>query len=224
MDRGRGSDNENLFPKSKTLMLKGDVSRLRKKALSKRLAPITLFCLLSLYIGAAGGGLPGQEAGQDATLLTISPDAALPESEVRLSVYLKSAQGVKVGSIAMEINFPKRLLSFIKSERSYLSEALGANISAEVVDAEDEDKSKLKLEISAPAGKGGPKAIPDGPIAYIVFKISKDAQPNTEIVLENKAKAMTAEDSPKPVKPIVADNGKISVVPEIITSCFFYMH
>ena len=118
----------------------------------------------------------------------ISEGVGYPQFEVSIQVNLSAARGVKVGYIAMDITFPAELVSFVKVERSGLSEAGGAQIEAEVKsDAEHEDKSILRLTILTLDQEGPARVIPDGPVAHIIFKISRDAQPGTDIVLNNKA-------------------------------------
>lgn len=159
------------------------------------------------------------------TRLTIGSSSALVESEVSLPLYFTAAPGLKVGSLSAEIKFPSKLLSFVKAEKSGSSEAIGAQVKAEVSsELKGAGLSTLKLTISVPQDQWGRKALPDGVIAYLVFQLSKEAQADTEIVLQNKASALTAEEQPKRVEPVLAYEGKITVLGEPIISCFFYMH
>ncbi len=183
------------------------------------------FIMLISIFGAARADSPARDEAQKTTRITIGPTSALPSSQVSLPIYLAAASGIKVGSLRLEITFPNKLLSFVKSEKSYVLEGGGASLSAEVKEhGEDKNKSVLKLIISAQDEGQARRVIPDGPIAYITFEISKDAQPGTDIVLENKATAMTAEDMPSQIDPLISYDGKISVVQNLIISCFFYMH
>ncbi len=68
------------------------------------------------------------------------------------------------------------------------------------------------------------KGLPEGPLAEIALTISEEAQPGTEIVLRNEASAVIAEDPPKQMEPVIAEDGVISVIEFLIFSCLFYMH
>ncbi len=167
-----------------------------------------------------------EQGPEKLTRLTIGSSSALVESEVSLPLYFTAAPGLKVGSVSAEIKFPGKPLSFVKAEKSGSSGAIGAQVKAEVSSEPKEEGglSTLKLTISAPEEKATREALPDGVIAYLVFQLSKEAEADTEIVLQNKASALTAEEQPKRVEPVLAYEGKITVLGAPIISCFFYMH
>ncbi len=145
-----------------------------------------------------------------------------PQSEVTLQLSLSGSP--QVGSVTLSITFPKDLLSFIMA-RSKLVEAAGANISAETKPHPyDARKEILEVTLST-IGSGGTRTVlPEGPLGEVIFVISVTAEPETEIALETKASALTVDDPPKLLDSVKTANGKISVVPSLIFSCFFYMH
>jgi len=157
--------------------------------------------------------------------LTVGRTEGSPESEVTVEASLSAGHDVKVVSVSMNITFPNKMAFFVVAERSGLIEAMETQMEAEVeVDAYDPNKSVLKLTISTlEEGELG-KGLPEGPLAEIVFIISEEAQPGTEIVLRNEASAVIAEDPPKQMEPVIAEDGVISVIESLIFSCFFYMH
>ena len=92
------------------------------------------------------------------------------------------------------------------------------------VDAYDPNQSILKLTMSTLEEENLERVYLKAPLAEIVFIISEEAQPGTEIVLKNEASAVTAGDSPKQIELVIAEDGAISVTESLIFSCFFYMH
>ena len=164
-----------------------------------------------------------QEKEGDTVRLTLSPSSGLPDSEVILPIYLWSG-GASVGSLTVDITFPGRLVSFVKVERTFLSEMTGTQVQSEVAADSTEDASVLKLVLATPAGTPAREAIPDGPIAYLTFRVGKDTPLNTEVVLGLKAAGASADDPSRPLPPVAAPEGKITVQAAPVSGCFFYMH
>lgn len=126
---------------------------------------------------------------------------------------------------SMNTTFPNQMAFFVVAERSGLIEAMETQMEAEVeVDAYDPNQSILKLTMSTLEEENLERVYLKAPLAEIVFIISEEAQPGTEIVLKNEASAVTAEDSPKQIELVIAEDGAISVTESLIFSCFFYMH
>lgn len=157
--------------------------------------------------------------------LTVGRTDGPPLSEVTVQAFLSAEGKVKVASISMKITFPNRLVSFIWADKTGLIEAMETQMEVEVeVHAYDPNKSILKLTLSIlEEGELG-KGLPEGPLAEIVFIISEEAQPGTEITLKTEAHVVAAEDPLKQLEPVLAEDGVISVIESLIFSCFFYMH
>ena len=182
-------------------------------------APIFVICLTN-----AAKAQVAQAEPEAPIRLTVGRTEGSPESEVIVEASLSAGHDVKVVSVSMNITFPNKMAFFVVAERSGLIEAMETQMEAEVeVDAYDPNKSVLKLTISTlEEGELG-KGLPEGPLAEIVFIISEEAQPGTEIVLRNEASAVIAEDPPKQMEPVIAEDGVISVIESLIFSCLFYM-
>lgn len=157
------------------------------------------------------------------TRLNISPTSGLPEAEVPVPIYFESG-GVTAGTLSLEITFPAKLLSFLKAEKSFLVEAAKGQIQADVQSDSRADQSTLKLTLSTPAGETPREFIPDGPIAYLTFRVAKEAPLDTEIVLAAKAGGVTTDDPPRPIPSIATSDGRILIKLVPLTACFFYMH
>ena len=185
-------------------------------------------CVILIFILCLANAAKAQvaQAKTEAPIrLTVGRTEGPPEGEVTVEASLLAGHDVKVVSVSLNITFPNKMAFFVVAERSDLIEAMETQMEAEVeVDAYDPNKSVLKLTISTlEEGELG-KGLPEGPLAEIVFIISEEAQPGTEIVLKNEASAVTAEDSPKQIESVIAEGGVISVIESLIFSCFFYMH
>jgi len=182
--------------------------------------PIFVICLAN-----AAKAQVAQAQPEAPIRLTVGRTEGSPESEVTVEASLSAGHDVKVVSVSMNITFPNKMAFFVVAERSDLIEAMETQMEAEVeVDAYDPNKSILKLTISTLEEEELGKGLPEGPLAEIVFVISEEAQPGTEIVLRNEASAVIAEDPPKQMEPVIAEDGVISVIESLIFSCFFYMH
>jgi len=145
-----------------------------------------------------------------------------PQSEVILQLSLSGSS--QVGSVTLNITFPKDLLYFIIAQSKLVEEA-GANISAETKPHPyDVGKEILEVTLSTIGSGGARTVLPEGPLGELSFVISETAEPGTDITLETQANALTVDDPPKPLDSVKTLNGKIGVVPSLIFSCFFYMH
>ena len=140
-----------------------------------------VFVVAGLFLASSTEGALLLREQQEARL-NISQASGLPEAEVPVSIYFASG-GAAAGALSIEITFPAKLLSFVKAERSFMVEAAKAQIQADVESGAGGDKSTLKLTLSTPAGETPREFIPDGPIAYVTFKIAKEAPLDTEILL-----------------------------------------
>ncbi len=181
---------------------------------------VTSFFLFN--VAFSGEAFP-QQNSQESTHVVISPTAGLPGQEISLPIYLESAPGVEVGSIALDLVFPDQSVSFVTVQGSLVTGMVGAEITAEVrADVEDESKSILKVALST-LETGSQQAIPDGLLGFVTVQLAEDAQLDTQIVLSSQGSAMTTGAVPRPVEPLTIHDGVISVG-EVFFACFFYMH
>ncbi len=176
-----------------------------------------------LFTVALSGEVSSQQNSQESTHVVISPTSGLPGQEISLPIYLETATGVEVGSIALDLVFPNQLISFVTVQGSLVSEMVGAKITAEIrADAEDESKSVLKVTLSIPE-TGSRQAIPDGLLGFVTVQLAEDAQLDTQIILTSRGSAMTTGPTPRSVDVLTIHDGVISVG-EVVFACFFYMH
>ncbi|MBI2820698.1 MAG: hypothetical protein HYX74_00605 [Acidobacteria bacterium] len=137
--------------------------------------------------------------------------------EISLPLYLYSPTGTKVGQLAMELTFPVPLLTFVRTETAYPAERAGAKMSTEVVE------SKARVQVAVPSDSK--EGLPQGSIAFFVFKVSDDAPGGKlGVVAENIGmKDLNGQPLPSAEK----SEGQIDVIPkemESLFACFFYMH
>jgi hypothetical protein len=148
----------------------------------------------------------------------------MPGSDVSVVLYLSVPAEVRVGVAMSKITFPNKLLSFQKASKGPVSEGDNAEVIAVAnVDDKNPDNSVVQVTVS---GEGG-KPIPAGIVANLTFKISQHAPVGQTIILKNAASVLTTENPPRPVKPLMAQDGQIKVTatpPTPTFSCFFYMH
>ena len=183
-----------------------------------RAASFAFIVLVLLSAAVRGGAL--QEESEPR--LSISPTSGLPEAEVPVPLYLYSG-GAAIGALSIDIEFPDRLVSFVKADQTFLSESVRAELQTRVDPGVEEGWSILKLTLATPDGDKPREFIPDGPIAFLTFRISKEASLNGEIVFQSRASGTTVDDPPRQVR-IASAEGKLSVKSIPLTACFFYMH
>ncbi|MCH8819828.1 MAG: hypothetical protein IIB03_05845 [Acidobacteria bacterium] len=191
--------------------------------------PITIglevnHCLLPGFLLMIAVGLFSSEGlAQESTHVTVSPVIGLPGDEVSLPIYLETAPGAEVGSIALEIIFPHNLLSFLNAHESFLTTTAGGRLAVEVKTRDEwEDQSVARLIIEA--AQGEPRTpLPDGQLGFVAFQISTEAHMSTKIPLQVVARVMDMGDPAQQVEPIVAHDGEISVG-NLLFACFFYLH
>lgn len=139
-----------------------------------------------------------------------------------LSLTLNNASGIAAGKLTSEISFPSSAgIAFERAELTPDVESTGATLEAEV--AEAEDVNRLTITIS------GSGSLPDGIIANLVFKVTKEftlEEVGTEehlITLENSVSAWGTDDTE--IADVMGEPGGIDLAyAPVVFACFFYMH
>ena len=164
----------------------------------------------------------GQEEAGQVTRLDLGFDTEQPGHEVVMPLILDLPEGVEVGTAVSRITFPTQLLSFGGATAGLSAQAAGAEVSA-VEEVDDQNPENTFITVTVSTAPGG--AIPSGMLADLIFTISEDAPLEQTITLENVVTAFTSEDPPRPVDPIMGNEGEIVVTatPPVF-ACFFYMH
>ena len=131
-------------------------------------------------------------------------------------------QGVEVNTAVSQITFPTQLLTFRGAIAGLSAQAAGAEVSA-VEKEDDQNSQNTIITVTVSTAPGG--AIPSGMIADLAFTISENAPIEVTIKLKNVARALTPDDPPRAVEPIMGKEGEIVVsATSPVFACFFYMH
>ena len=181
--------------------------------------------LIALGLISGTGTLTAQEEGttrRRAVRLDLGFGQSPPGGTVVISVILTPPRGVQVGSTTNEITFPTQLLSFQEAIKGLSAEVAESEITTEVrQDDQDPESSILKVTVQGKAAT----VIPRGTLVDLRFDISEQAELGDTIILKNTASAMSADDPPQSMDPVLGNDGEL-VIDEtaIVFSCFFFMH
>ncbi len=166
-------------------------------------------------------------AGQDSTETPTTVDAGFDSGvlgkRVLVSLTLTAPDGVRVGMTANEVTFPRNLLHFDEALPGLSAGLVGADVAA-TVRTDDQRADNTVVEVTVTGKKGS--AIPNGVVAILAFTLAENAPPDKTVTLPNRARAMSADDPPRPIQPVSGKAGEVEMLaaPPTIISCFFYMH
>lgn len=133
----------------------------------------------------------------------------------------------KVGDISATVGFDSSVATYLRTEKGFLLDGVNGKIHAELHENTAEPaNSSVQVDV---ATEGQPrKALREGLVLTLVFKINKDAPVKTKMPLRFlKLSASTAESPPQPIEPLTGAPGSIEVLsPESVpfVSCFFFTH
>lgn len=150
---------------------------------------------------------------------------ALGKGEVDFA--LTTPPVAKVGSISATITFETKAVTFLKAEEGFLLDGVNADFEADLQqDADDPNKSILRLEVATEGDER--KALREGLILSLIFRVNDDAADGTVVplVLEQIA-AKGIETPPSTIEPLVSQDGTIEVILEDAlpyVGCFFFTH
>ena len=133
----------------------------------------------------------------------------------------------KVGSISATISFDSEAVTFLKAEEGFLLDGVNAGFEADLQkDADDPNKSILRLEVATEGDER--KALREGLIFSLIFRVNDDAADGTVVPLVLEQIAAKGIDSPPTdIKPLSSQNGAIEVILEDAlpyVGCFFFTH
>ena len=163
-------------------------------------------------------------ATQDVTRIIAGESTGGPGADAVLPISLAAPDDVRVGAIAIRLGFSKAFLEFGGIEPGGNVDAVGARVKAEVKAGPDDTTAVLHVSVTATSAAGKRHSVPSGPLAYITFKIAKDAKAGSSIVLTHEADVSTTDEPARPVTPVVASKAEIQITAPALTACFFYMH
>ncbi len=183
-----------------------------------------------LWLGAVPGVHAAQSPGASApaprpgqTAVAISSGTQAADGEVVLPLSLSVARDVTIGSVDLRIAFARAQLEFVSIEAGGLADSADAEVKGEVQAGASAGEAVLHATIST-AGTSARLPIPAGPIAYVTFRISRSAKPESAIPLALEARLATTDNPPKPIAPVATSAGQITVASAPVFGCFFYMH
>jgi len=164
---------------------------------------------------------PGRVQAQESTRVNVGFASAKPTDEIDIPLTFSGAEGATAGSIMARVGFPSNVLTFTTAERALAAELADAEIKATA--APDKDNKELGvLEVNIT----GKSPIKPGIVAYMKFRVSKDAKKGDLKLdlLESTAKAADG----KPVEMAKGDSGSVTLFnmdEEIpVVGCFFFTH
>jgi len=190
---------------------------------------VGFFVLPSLLVFSQQLDLPDPEAPSVGETLQVTLGRDSPNlggnvfRDAFLSFTLSNAPGIATGKVTSEVSFSSsRGIAFDRAELTPDLEASGATLETEVTEGKD-DVSGVKITISNNNG------LPDGIIANLVFKITKEftfEEVGTEehlITLDNSVSAWATDENE--IRDVLGEPGGIDLAyAPVVFACFFYMH
>jgi len=190
---------------------------------------VGFFVLPSLLVFSQQLDLPDPEAPSVGEALQVTLGRDSPNlvgnvfRDAFLSFTLSNAPGIATGKVTSEVSFSSsRGIAFDRAELTPDLEASGATLETEVTEEKD-DVSGVKITISNNNG------LPDGIIANLVFKITKEftfEEVGTEehlITLDNSVSAWATDENE--IRDVLGEPGGIDLAyAPVVFACFFYMH
>ena len=169
----------------------------------------------SAWIGVA------VQAGAQEPTLNVGISTAKPGDPVDIPLTISGAEQPQMGSITLELTFPKDALHYVRASAGLSGEMAGAAVEGTARDApEASGLSFLTVSINAQ------QAIKPGILAYIHFRVSTDAQKGMIALRARTVEAATLNGEPQPLAK--GRDGQVEVfdsnetIPMI--GCFFFTH
>ena len=188
-------------------------------------AALVLTVAYTLFLAEAGFGRPAQAASAGTTSVALGAVSSPPKRQVMVPVFL--TPGTPVGSFSAEIRFARKGLLFVRAEKGFLLDSVNATFRAVAEDdASKPGQSVIRLEVST--GGETPKALREGLVLSLVFRVEADAEPDTTVKLVlDRLTAATPSTPPRPVTPLVGREGTVEILrPDAApyVGCFFFTH
>ena len=191
-------------------------------------AGVLLSLAFLLGTGEAGLASPAQAAPARGTRVSLGSVSAAPKGQVMVPLFLTPVPSeTQVGSLSAAISFEGKAVSFLRADKGFLLDGVNGGIEAQLQkDSSNPNKSILQLEVTT-RGENR-KALREGLLLSLVFRVEADAVPETNVTLNfEKLSAATPDAPPKAIEPLVGQKGTIEVLkPESVpyVGCFFFTH
>jgi len=172
--------------------------------------------------------LSSAQAAENSTQVSLGVVSGPPKDTVMVPFYLApDPPGRQIGSVSATVRFQNNGVAFVRGEKGFLLDGVNADFTVELQkDPQDADRSLLQVVV---ATRGEPrKALREGLLMTLVFRIEENAAPGTNVVLEmEKVRADDLNNPPQSVEPLSGKNGMIEIIsPESVpyVACFFFTH
>ena len=142
--------------------------------------------------------------------ISIEMDSGSPGEVVSLPLYFIPPRSEKIGRIIIEVKYPSGELIFVKFDPG--------SSDTDTKTHSGDSNGTVSFEMTAA------KSIGEGLLGYLVFRVSKDAQPGNVPVSILRAVSYNDADSEVPMQ---ASGSAVEVVPKGFTpyiGCFFFTH
>ena len=153
-----------------------------------------------------------------------------PGASLMVPLYYTAAPNLPLRSIAVELDYVGNHLKFQKASRGTIAEKVGADVSTTLTEGAPDGKgliqSKVRIDVAL-VEKEPQEGIPEGLLAFLLFRVTPDAKPfairlNTSVTL-----AEDLQNPPKKVAQVASESGLVvvqlaDVIPE--ATCFFFTH
>ena len=174
-----------------------------------------LAIMVSLWIA---GVAPAQAQGPT---LNIGMSTAKPGDPVDIPVTISGAEQPQMGSIHLELRFPKDALHYVRSSAGLSGEMAEATVEGTARDAADAPGlSSLRVSITAK------QPIKPGILAYVHFRVATDAPKGMVALKEQSVEAKTLNGEAQPLAK--GRDGQVEVFARDETipliGCFFFTH
>ena len=178
----------------------------------------------------ASGENSTQESSSDGLpQVSLSDIVGSPGSSVMIPLYYTPDPNTPLRSLTVEIDYVSNNLIFQKASPGTVTEQAGADVQTALTDGSPDEKnvvrSRLRLAFSLPEEQP-PKGLPEGLLAYLLFRISTEAKP---FAIRLNTSVISAEDirNPSQEAKVNAQPGMIVVeIPDMMpeATCFFFSH
>jgi Cohesin domain len=162
------------------------------------------------------------------TVVSLGEVSAGVNKEVIVPVLMNVASSdTKIGSVSASIGFDSTVVSFVRAEKGFLLDGVNGTVQTKIeVNEAEPAKSRLQFTV---ATEGEPrKALKEGLLLSLIFKINKDAPVKTKMPLTMaQLRAESPDNPPKAIDPLTGTPGSIEVLsPESVpyVACFIFSH
>lgn len=177
--------------------------------------------LWSVLVLSASASIAAAQAGRQEPTLNIGISTAKPGDPVDIPLTLSGAEQPRMGSITVEITFPKTALTFVRASAGLAGEMAEATIQGTLRDApEVTGLGLLTVSISAT------KPLKPGILGYLHFRVSTEAGKGMVQLKDRAAQAATLDGGPQSLAK--GRDGRVEVFERDETipliGCFFFTH